>query len=183
LRVVKNVSLISLALALAFAGWALASVRASHAALSLKAQEQEQALAAFVQWRADYDQLLPVARQWTEKLPSIVQARDLYSLYRLLGAQLSTNADTLVVERAERLQFGGQDLGAHRVCFASLGQGGLLFEGSDFDQLYEGLEALARRPDVQMRAAVFTLHEQTPRVAVQDFCLILRDAEPGETPS
>lgn len=176
----KNVSIVSLLFALAVCALAFNSAQTSFAIMTAKAQAQEQALASFRQWKADYDKLLPVAQQWQSEMPSIEGARDLYSLYRMLGEELPTNPDALIVTNAERLLHEGRDVGAHRVCFATLGHPGLLFEGERFSELYLGLTKLAERRDIQMRSATFTLHESRPRVVVHDFCLVLRDAqEPG----
>lgn len=176
----KNLSIVSLLFALAVCGMAFNSAQTSRAVMTTKAEAQEQALESFRQWKADYDKLLPVAQQWRAEMPSIEGARDLYSLYQMLGKELPTNPDTLVVDRAERLTHNERDLGAHRVCFSTVGQPGLLFEGERFSELYLGLTRFAERRDVQMRAVTFTLHESKPRVVVHDFCLVLRDAqEPG----
>ena len=176
----KNISLLSLLIALAVAGAAGSAGMQGYTAMTEKARAQEEAVGAFRAWKDEYNNLVPVEERWAADLHSVSEAKDLYSLYGIVGKEPTTNPDLVLVEKAERLVIKGQDLNATRLCLTSGGGNGLLFEEKDFSTLYKGLRVLAERPDVQMRDVTFTVLNGKARATVGDFCLLLQDGKRKE---
>lgn len=173
----KETSMGSLFLAVTLAAILATGGYENWQAMRDKAQAQAAAVSEFQQWKKQYTQLLPVEQQWKEQLRSVDEARDLYSVYTLLGSVPTTNPDTLLIEKIERVTHEGVDLQAQRVCLTSGSAGGVEFEEGSFDTLLKGLNELAARPDVQMSSAVFTHDKGRARAVVKNLCLLLRDAE------
>jgi hypothetical protein len=154
---------------LGLSGWNMSS------AMFAKANEQEKTLENFRQWRSTYEALIPVQKQWGESFRSANDARDLLSLHKLMGSNLKTNMDRLVVEKVDRMKVGDLELGLSRVCFASVGESGLAFEGESFSILVSELRKMAGRHDIEMGRVKVLEHKSKPTALVQGFCLLLKD--------
>lgn len=173
----KNVSVVSLLLALGVSFAVGSQGYKAYEQMTAKAAAQAEAVRQFQEWKQQYTRLLPLEAKWNESLKSISDAKDLYTLHTILGNVPSSNPDTLLVERIERLTQNDRDLGAQRVCLSSGGQAGMVFVEKDFPTLMAGLETLSRRPDVQMGTIIFSQDKAQARAAVSPLCLLLRDAE------
>ncbi len=176
----KDTSLGSLLLALCFAAVLGNSGLDGYRAMTDKASAQAEAVSDFQDWKRQYMQLLPLEEKWTQALRPFSQAKDLYSLHGMLGSEPSSNPDTLLVEKLERVVLNERDLGAQKVCLSSGAGAGVVFTEKDFPTLMAGLEKLAQRPDVQMGSVEFSQEKAVARAVVSPLCLLLRDDEAGK---
>lgn len=175
----KNISFLSLIVSIAIAGVLGSSGYHGYLAMREKAQDQAQAVADFRKWKADYTSLLPVDEKWKTSLRSVAEAKDLLSVYELLGKAPTTNPDALLVEKIEPFKQAEHLLFATRVCLGSTGGSGVTFDAPNFTQLMDGLDVLAKRPDVQMGAVRLTQGLGKAKASVTGLCLLLRDVEGG----
>ena len=173
----KHTSMISLAGALLFAGMTAAQTMKAHEAMQSKAQAQQEAVEDFQRWKRQYTELLPIDERWRASFKTLAEARDLYSIHRMLGDRPVSNPDTFIVERIEPLTFESTPMRAWRVCVSSTdGQGGLRFVEPGFALLFQGLDQLAERPDIQMNGLAVSYDKGQATAVVQGLCLILRDS-------
>jgi hypothetical protein len=154
---------------LGLSGWNTSS------AMFEKAAQQEKVLEDFRQWRSTYEALIPVQKQWSGAFQSANDARDLLSLHKLMGSSLKTDMDRLVVEKIDRLKAGDQELGLSRVCFATVGESGVAFQGESFSVLVSELKTMAARHDIELGRVKILEHTSKPTALIQGFCLLLKD--------
>lgn len=173
----KDTSIGSLLVAVLVAGMLGSSGYEAYKAMDHKADTQAEAVADFQEWKRQYTQLLPLEEKWVQTLRPLSEAKDLYSIHQMLGEQPSSNPDTLLVDKLDRVLQNERDLGAQRVCLSSGYGGGMAFSEKDFPTLMAGLEALAKRPDIQMGAIRLSQDKAQARAVVYPFCLLLRDDE------
>lgn len=173
----KDTSIVSLLLAVVVAGMLGSSGFEAYKAMDHKADTQAEAVTDFQEWKRQYTQLLPLEEKWATTLRPLNEARDLYSLHQMLGSVPSSNPDTLLVDKLDRVTQNERDLGAQRVCLSSGYGGGVLFAEKDFPTLMAGLEALAKRPDIQMGTIRLSQDKAQARAVVYPLCLLLRDEE------
>jgi hypothetical protein len=144
-------------------------------AMLAKAGEQKKALEDFRQWRSTYEALIPIQKQWGDTFKPAAQARDLLSLHALMGTELKTNMDLLVVEKLDRMKVNELDLGLSRICLTTSGENGVAFEGESFSTLLMEVRKLAARSDIEMGQIKVLEHKGKPTALVNGFCLLLKD--------
>jgi hypothetical protein len=171
----KQTSFLSLMIGLLVTLFLGLSAWSASSAMFAKAKEQDKTLEDFRHWRSTYEALIPIQKQWNQAFQSAGDARDLLSLHRLMGSSLKTNMDRLVVEKIDRLKVSELELGLSRVCFSSIGESGLSFEGESFSSLVSELKKMAARNDIEMGRVKVLEQKSKPTAMVQGFCLLLKD--------
>lgn len=144
-------------------------------AMRAKAGEQNKALADFRQWRSTYEALIPVQKQWSNTFKPAAPARDLLSLHSLIGTELKTGVDLLVVEKLDRLKVNGVEMGLSRICLTTSGENGLAFQGESFSAVLTEVRKMAARSDIEMGQVKVLEHKGKPSALVNGFCLLLKD--------
>ena len=175
----KETSIVSLLFAAVIAVIAGNSAMRTSEVMSQKADAQQQAVEDFQRWKASYLELTPLNEKWDKAFPALAEAKDLYSLYNMIGGSPKTNPDLVIVDRVQKLTFGGQELSGLQVCLTTAGQGGLVFEDKSFTRLITGLKALAGRDSIQLGSVLFRQESGKAQAIVKDFCLILNEKSKG----
>lgn len=104
-------------------------------------------------WKIAYSSLKPTEEEWREVFREAEAMRDLLLLYRALdveSAGLESSADFLAVEKIERLDVNGTDIGAVAIRIATAGKSGVVVTAADFGRLLIGIRALTSRKDIRV---------------------------------
>lgn len=132
-------------------------------------------------WVASYRALQPVELEWREKLKSAT-ALDLLALYNAINpesAGLASDADTMLVEKIDRVVSSGVEPGASHVYVVTAGHAGFVVTAPSWHELINGLETLAYRRDIQMTAVTMEAShdDDAPTAIIHGLAIVLRDEE------
>jgi hypothetical protein len=173
----KDTSIASLAAALVFCAVVATSAVDARRAMVDKASAQASAVDALREWKRQYDQLIPVEELWHKSLGKFSDAKDILTIHGLVSENApGSNADTLLVEKIERLVEGGKDLGAQKVCINSGGAGWSVSEDT-FNSLIKGMQALTTRVDMDLGTIAMSQEKGRAQAVISNACLLLRDAD------
>jgi hypothetical protein len=171
----KNINTWALLLALAFAGIVGANGYDSWLAITQKAETQATATQAFQKWKLDYSTLLPIDDKWKAELHVVTDAKDLLSVYELVGSELGINADTLIVDKFEVLTANEQLLDGVAACLSSSTGAGVIMEAPNFDELLTNLHAVLLRSDIRIGTIRLSQEKGKAHALLGNFCLLLRN--------
>lgn len=148
--------------------------------VSAVVKRQQAVIEHLHKWRAVYNSLKPTEDDWRKALRSDKQVRDLLSVYRALRIEdsgLASSADNLLLEKIERVNHGGTDIGASAVTVTTLGKTGFEVTAATYDQLIHGLKQLAARRDLRLSSVVIGAdgERRSPQATIMGFSVILRD--------
>lgn len=152
----------------------------SYLRITEAASQQGKLLANFREWKSSYELLKPVQDRWSASYESLDQYKDVKAIYDALiavegkPAGVSLALDKLVVEKQERVQLEGLDLGATRVCLTTNGSTGLMFRATTFSELSTWLSVLMSASFTEIRQASFETGGE-PALVINGFCLIMKD--------
>jgi hypothetical protein len=173
----KDNSMVSTLAALVLSAMLGNTAYSAYLAMQEKADAQAKSVAEIQDWKRQYKSLLPVEERWQKTLGSMADAKDLFTIYGLVSQSApSTNPDTFLVDRIERVTQSSKDLGAQRVCVSS-GGGSLTFNEKDFTTLMARLKTLSSRSDMQVGGVVLSQEKGQAKAVVTPVCLLLRDPE------
>lgn len=177
----KHTSIISLAVALIISAVIGTSGIDAYKAMSLKAKAQADAVDSLREWKRQYKLLLPVEAHWNSALGQVSAASDLLTIHTLLSKDApSSNPDTLLVEKIDRLVVDNQDLGAQSVCVTSMGRPWTVSEKS-FSELLQGMQRLMDRPDIKLGTIILRQEKGRATAQISPACILLRDDDKEKT--
>lgn len=132
-------------------------------------------------WVASYKALQPIETEWREKLKSST-ALDLLALYNAINpeaAGLSSDADTMLVEKIDRVASNGVEPGASLVYVISAGKPGFVVTAATWHDLINGVEKMAYRQDIRLQAITMeaTRDDDAPTAIIHGLAIVLRDEE------
>lgn len=130
------------------------------------------------EWKAAYQALLPVNRNWEATFTSTKDTTDLVELFRGFRLEqhgLRVNADSVVQTGAYPVDVEGVQVGLQKLCIGS-NQSHLKMYASNISSLRQGIRAVAQRNDITMGAVSIGFDRETsqPFAEVTDFCLKVR---------
>lgn len=171
----KNISLlVGVALGVVF----LALTPKSWKAISEIKDRQITANLRLSEWKDAYHALLPVNDLWVKAYQDGHKAKDIVSLYRLIGLsryKLNADIDKVTQSASSDVLVNGVSVGLQRLCVAS-GGAGMTIEANSIKELRAGLRSLAMRNDIDMGELVFRFDalSSKPTAIVSGLCLKVR---------
>jgi len=175
--------------------WSLLTAAALIIILALSAQDLDQSVTKLVTrqqkvtdnlklWLASYRALQHIGQEWKDTLKSAA-ALDLLALYKAIdpeSAGLNCNADKILIEKIDRLNFNDMELEASLVYVNTAGSPGFVVTAHSWSQLINGLEKLAHRRDIKMHAITIDAgrKDAEPTAIIYDLAIILRDGDVNE---
>lgn len=177
----KNISLL---VGAALAGVFLVLTPQSWSAISKIKDRQVSANVNFQEWKNAYHALLPVNDRWVKVYPDGRKAKDVVSLYRLIGLdryKLVADIDKVSQSASSDVLVNGVQVGLQNLCMGSEGAVMKISAGS-IKELRDGLRSFSMRSDIDIGGIVFGFDSETsnPVAEVSDLCLKVRvDSEGG----
>lgn len=171
----KNISLL---LGVAVAGVFLTLTPKSWSEIGSVKNRQVVANERLVEWKDAYHALLPVNEKWVKTYPDGRKARDVVSLYRLIGLdrhRLIADIDKVAQSASSEVLVNGVQVGLQRLCVSSDGAV-MTVEAASIKDLRSGLMGFSARPDVDMGGVVFSFNSETskPVAKIENLCLKIR---------
>lgn len=125
--------------------------------------------------------LSPTAKKFDETFPERKKAKDINSLYRLIGFEslgLSGNPLATRILRISDAQVGSKIVGAIEVCLVSAG-GGYEVRAKDMGALVKGVNTLLEKPWVDASGMSITVVPGQRKISaiLADFCITLNDKD------
>lgn len=169
---------ISLGAAFAFAAVVLTSIPNIWASIGKTITRQAAANERLIEWKSDYQALLPVNEVWNSSFVSPNKVRDLLLLYRVADIEqhgLHADVDSIQQTGVEPLLVEGMRVGLQKLCMASKG-GSLEVTAASMSALRKGLHSLAERKDVDLGTVEigFSNADGTPMAKIKPFCVRVR---------
>jgi hypothetical protein len=147
-----------------------------------KASAQEEQLTEFAKWKSKYNKLVHIEKAWTQQIPPMTEARDLFSIYSMINTGPAVNPDTLVVDTVNALKIKDTAVKGQRVCLSSLGGTGVVFTGATLPSLYDQFTTLSQKPGITFDSITVSFEQPSitnkssmAKLTASGFCITLRD--------
>lgn len=168
--------------AAAFLAVALYSGWQGYQILETKAVAQKAVTDSVERWKASYRALQTTVKFWDAAFRPQDTVQDVLSLVGLVrldqyGMQVDSDAIALTKVEAA-LAANGSPLGLARICLASLDAGGagLTVRAPSYAALFQGLDQVAARPDLEIGNIHVQGDKPVPTAILGDFCVLLRNS-------
>jgi hypothetical protein len=151
--------------------------------LSEKIKAQQASTDALMRWKAAYEALLPVKKQWAEMYRDTSSVKDVYAIYKIIDFEamgLSSDADKLFVEKVEKLPDASSNIGMNALCLGNSSAPGVQVFANDHDALVHGLQKLAQHKDLRFSSIIIDGKDEKAKQAkavVTGMCLLVRDID------
>lgn len=171
----KNISLvIGVTLGVVF----LALTPKSWNAIEQITERQVTANLRLTEWKEAYHALLPVNDRWDKAYPDGRKAKDVVSLYRLIGLarhKLIADIDKVSQSASSDVLVNGVSVGLQRLCVGSEGAV-MKIEADSIRELRRGLQGFSARRDIDMGELVFSFDSLSskPIAKISGLCLKVR---------
>lgn len=171
-----NTSLLSLLLAIGFAGVLITGGVSAYEVLSGKEHQQTAVTETVIRWKRSFRALAGTEAQWEQAYTKASNVRDQLAFTAILNLHtygLKANTDALVFRTRTPVVSKGVDLALTKLC---LGTGGDSFvvEANNYDALLSGLSMLANRKDIYVDNISILGDKDVPQAKLGNLCLYLR---------
>lgn len=152
----------------------------AYGTLNAKVVAQNAATEGLMRWKEMYSALSESRGRWDKSYRREDSIQDLVSLLGHINFEqygIETDNDNAVVLKVEPVRQSELDLGLTKICLATgVGDGGVLFlRAQSYQGLLNGIDRLARRPDIYIGNISLQGDRAFPLAKLGDFCVLLRN--------
>lgn len=148
----------------------------SYQTLAAKTREQNVITEAVVRWKHSYLALAGTQERWSHAYRAGSTIPDMLSLVAMLNLPaygLTAGTDTLVIKSADPVKVNQVELGLTKLCLSNSASY-FAVESSSYEALLQGLDQLARRPDIQIDDVSIVGDKAAPQAKLGQLCLLFR---------
>lgn len=144
-----------------------------------KVRAQENVTESVYRWTESINALNASIERWKTTFTKEDSLQDLRSLLELINFQaagLKVKIDGIGVVGIEEVTHNGIGLGLSKICLATTGIGtgtAVEVEAADYRTLFEGVQRLSARPDLQIDSIVIRGDKNVPTATLGGFCVLL----------
>lgn len=152
----------------------------AYGTLGAKVVAQDAATEGLMRFKEMFSALSGSREKWDKFYRREDSVQDLVTLLAAVNFEqygIETDNDNVVVTKVEPVKQGDADLGLTKICLSTgVGDGGTLFvRAANYQALLNGIDRLAKRPDIYIGNIALQGDRAFPLARLGDFCVYLRN--------